>query len=76
VSAHHDLGEAAYDGRVTLGVDALAAHDLAHLLVERLDQVCVCGNDRQGDPSPSKRSVPATYDGPHGRRKGHRPICG
>jgi hypothetical protein len=41
VSTDDIFGQAAYDERVALGVDALAAYSLAHPLVERLDQVGV-----------------------------------
>ena len=41
VVADDALGDTAYDGRVTLRVDALAADGLAHPLVELLDQVGV-----------------------------------
>ena len=78
VGAHHGLGEAAYDERVALRVDALAAHGLAHPLVERLDQVGVRvrGDDRQRRSLPSKRSVSETYDRGGLLGKGPARICG
>jgi hypothetical protein len=48
VGSHDVLGQTAYDDRVALRVDTLAAHGLAQPLVERLDQVGVRirGHDR------------------------------
>lgn len=41
VRAHDTLGDAAYDGGVALRVDALPTHQLAHVLVEQLDELAV-----------------------------------
>ena len=41
VLADHALGDPAHQRRVALRVDALAAYQLAHLLVEPLDQLVV-----------------------------------
>jgi hypothetical protein len=62
VGADHGFGQAAYDARIELRVDALAAHGLAHPLVERLDElgVGVRGDHRHPIPPPSRRSVTAT----------------
>ena len=78
VGAHHGLGETSYDERVALRVDTLAAHGLAHSLVERLDQVGVrvCGDDRQRRSLPSKRSVSETYGRGRLLGKGSARICG
>ena len=54
VVADHGLGDPAYDGRVALRVDALAAHHLAHVRVELLDQLPVTIDGRRrhvGSPS-------------------------
>ena len=69
------LGEPAYDERVALRVDALAAYGLAHPLVERLDQVGVrvCGDDRHADPSrvrdPCQKPTAAAVCSGRGRRE-------
>ena len=47
VVADDVLGDAAYDERLALRVDALAAHALAHLVVEPLDQLVVGARRRR-----------------------------
>ena len=52
--ADDTLGDAAYDGSVTLRVDTLTAHGLAHEQVELLHQlpVTVDGRRRHAGPLP------------------------
>ena len=54
VLADHALGDPAYDDRVALRVDALAAHQRAHALVERLDQLHAGIGQRHQAPVPSQ----------------------
>src|SRR5215212_10947140 len=74
MSTDDGLGQAAYHRRVPLGVDPLAAHGLAHPLVQRLHQVGMTmrGQNRHPIPLPSKRSVEATYDARASRGSGRR----
>ncbi|WP_188781251.1 hypothetical protein [Marmoricola endophyticus] len=39
MTTHHLLGQPAHQARVTLGIDAVTAHQLAHRTVEALHQL-------------------------------------
>ena len=67
VLADHALGDPAYDDGVALRVNALAAHQCAHPLVERLDELGVRVGQRHQGPRPEKlRCRPlATYVNRH-----------
>ena len=66
VVAHHALGDPAYEPGVALRVHALTADQLAHVLVEELDDVVVLLGlpDHHGDPRlRAWRSAPNVRDG-------------
>ena len=54
VVADDALGDPPHQRRVALRVDPLAAHQVAHTLVERLDQLRVSVGHRHGSPVPSE----------------------
>ena len=65
VVADDVLGDAAYDERLALRVDALAADALAHLPVEPLDEVVVRAASTR--PSIARRSMPCVPASPRGQ---------